>query len=291
MTVADKLDDVVDIDVGGVRAAVEDTALVEGPCAGIYIDSQRADLGNGGHDRVNVVGVDNNIRSKGSNVLGASGGCAHTGGAVEAVIAPLPGLCDATILNDVLVCELSGGALAAAGTAAVVGVGGAGSDLLLGENEKLAGVDGVVALKSLGGAVGPAGTAVTLVLDSSNDGRESAAPVNAAGESNVLSSGGGNLHVGEVLSLEAMLGLGNTTVEAAALSDGPVGHVVNVHGVALGRVGVVRTNNLEVLVEGGFASLALGLARVGLTEGDDVVIEGISVEIGGVRGLAGDGGA
>ena len=289
--VADELDNVVDVDILVIGAAVEDAALVEGPLRGVNIDGEGAGGDKGLHRGVAAVALDvHNVREV-SDGAGIAGGAADAGVAIVASVGVLELLGDAAIVNDVLEGKVSGGALAAAGAAAVIGVGGAGGELLGGHVEELASANGEGGLEGRGRGEGPAGAAAPLILDGRDDLRDGAAPVDAVGEGRGAVEALLLLLAGEVHGGEAHLGGGHASEETDALVLRPVSHVVNVHGPALVRVGVVGVDHLQVGVEGGLAGGALLGGGIGLLEVLGEGLEGIGVECLEGGGLSGGGSA
>lgn len=154
----------VHISANVARAAVEDTGLICLPGLSSARDGDGSDGDHCVHESGVVVEGDGGIAGDGSDSLLAS----PVAGAGPHLIGPLCLRGDA-LGGDVVEGQLLGRAAAAARAAALVGVGRAGQDLLLGEVEQLASLDGDVALQRLCRGERPAPTASALVLDRGHD--------------------------------------------------------------------------------------------------------------------------
>jgi len=164
--------------------------------------------------------------------------------AVVRRVAHLVLLDDAAFADHPVEGHVDGGALASARAAALVRVGHARNELLGGEVEERAGLDGDVRLEGGGGGEGPAGAAAALVLDGRDDALR--APVGGLGEVLGLVNGERKLLAGEgpdvarVPRLVAALG-----VTEVALVVGHVGELVHALLVGGGAGSVVGDDVLR----------------------------------------------
>ena len=135
----------------------------------------------------------------------------------------------------------------------IASIGGlvAGDDLLLGEGEELAGLEEVSTLNSAGGGEGPAGTALSLVLNWVDGTLLSPVDLNIVG-----------LWEGLVVSWE-LTGLTSVTEESLVLEVGPGGHEV----VSDGEVGLLSVDLVD-----------LGILLGEKTESEVVLLFGSEVE-------------
>jgi len=142
-----QVDDVIDslVFLGG--ASIENTALVVVPFGGVNVDGKGAGSNEGVHDGGLVVGS-NGLEAR---ELGDGGGLgvaiALSSFSVVGSVGIHPFLSHA-IFDGILVGQLGDAAAAAAGATAVVGIGRAGHEFLLGEDEELACSDSVERFKT-----------------------------------------------------------------------------------------------------------------------------------------------
>jgi len=168
-------DSVVDVRVLLV-ATIEDTTLVGGPGGSIDGDGDRTNLGDGVHQGSVVVDRQLNIAVDGGLRRGTRRNVASSVLAVVRQVRVLELLEETVAARDIVEGDLRGSTLASTGTTAVIWVGGAHGDLLRAQVEKKTSAEGNVGLNDGSRSEGPAGTAVTLILNSGND--TLGAPVN-----------------------------------------------------------------------------------------------------------------
>jgi hypothetical protein len=234
-SVSDQLDGVVQSNVLVEVASVKYSSAVPAPEGGIDGDGEGSDVGDVVHGGLEVVGNgvvsgDSYERGGVQDIVVAASSVGSRSGGVRVVC-----LSRVSEELDVGVSELGDGSPASTGSSAGEGVGGAGGDLLGGEGRQAVGGEEGVGLDHLGGGEGPAGAALSLVLDS-GDGAL-LPPVNMLGE--VLDGGhlevgaGGRVGGGEGLVSSKGLGLELGISEIRKLvqshSVGSAGLVVRVH--------------------------------------------------------------
>ena len=219
-----------------LSAGLEDTSVVELPAGSIDADAQGSAAGEVVHHGVDVVALGDVL--PGADVVHDVAGAELALSVLGSVRVAGLGVLASGRLN-VLVGDVGPASVAA------VGLGAAIDNLLLREVVDLGGdsLDVVHALNLLGGAEGPAGSALALVLDGADSGGGDSAggvvpPVPVGGE---LGDGG------DLAGVHDLVGLLD--------GQGPVGHQVHVAELGGGQVHelghakhVVATNGTVVLV-------------------------------------------
>jgi len=246
--IADKEDTVVELGTAG--GASDDTGGVEleGRTGSGNADRDGL-LGGGGNESglvvVNhVVAGDEGTVDVGLALLGLAGAVA---GGVGTVVV---GLVDAVLL---VVRE---GAIHEATVATLVALGtGAVNKLLLGELHEAVLGKTVSTLHGADGGESPAGTALALVLDGTNN-VGVLAPVN--GSRNLASELGGLGSLGTERSTGRLHGVASSELLSREVSE-----LSDTHGESLGGVGVVSEDDVEVVLE----SVVLGEELLGLILG------------------------
>merc|ERR1719175_602644 len=167
--VSDQLDGVVQLDVLVVRAAGEHSTVVilEGVCS--HRDGKRSNISKVGHDGILVIG-------RQVVVAGDGGNWVEGGKVVSAILIVCCCSRDIWVVSfrdlakelDVVIGKGRGGTLATSVSTTVESVGCTGGDLLSRELDKASRSNGSVGLDLLGGAKGPAGPALALVLHSAD---------------------------------------------------------------------------------------------------------------------------
>ena len=271
--IADGEDTVVKL--GSAGGTSDDTTGVALEGHSVGLDGNRDGLlGNGGLEGSSgsvggdiVVGGDGNLTTGFHGLVAGSGNARSGGVRIGGLLNQGGGLgiLESVVHQTTIAARVDGGAL---------------DELFLGEGDKVASGNEVSTLQRSGGGEGPAGTALSLVLDG-GDGTLGD-PVDLIGE-----VGGG-----EVLDGVGLLLVSFVAVHGSSLLRGVVSELVNTDGPGVSVLGVVLVDELEVLGEvvesvvvlasGGILSVVLGneSEESVFRSGDGVVL---AKEVGDVR--------